>query len=432
MRLLALLLLIPCIATAAPQLRSQAELVAGGKLKIRVLSGAKGIPPPTPQAQTFIRTTTSPTGGVKQEEIKKYDETELAYVNELLGLWRDKKGNEMRLAKPESYPWEDGIQYFTTKQIGETTYHIDFKFAEKVTDKVAQKLLKEAAASLSDKVGTLTENGSSMKWWEPDPNNKDYRFLTNLPKSQGKKFVGDAMRMMGALRKSFEFYVPAQKAVGKCAVRIFRTLAEYREYRASTGDNDQMSCGLWDPSREELLIAAENREQAEGTMRHESFHQYLHYATGNGQHATWFNEGHATFFEDVKFNAAKQTIKVEENENRASWVNSDPEKYAAVMKSVIQMPHAQFYSGDANLHYCTAWAIVYFLQRGAYTKEEWAPYRKVIPKYLALTAAGTDAATATTQAWAEIGTRDLAQDFLEFWHANRGKAKKLQRKEPTK
>ncbi len=432
MRLLALLLLVPCLAAAAPQLRSQAELVADGKLKIKVLAHAKGVPPPTPQAQVFIRTTTSPTEGVKQEEIKKYDEKELAFVNELVGMWRDRKGNEMRLAKPDKYPWQEDVTYYTTKKIGETTYHIDFKFAEKVTEKVAQKLLKDAAKSLSDRVGMMSASDSSMKWWEPDPTNKDYRFLTNLSKSHGKKFVSDTMRMMQAMRKGFEFYVPAQKDVGKCTVRVFRTLAEYREYRASTGDNDQMSVGLWDPSREELLVSAENREQAESTMRHEAFHQYLHYATGNGMHAMWFNEGHATFFEDVKYNAAQKTIKIEENENRASWVNSNPEKYAAAMPAVMNMSHQQFYSGDANLHYCTAWAIVYFLQRGAYTRDEWAPYRKVIPKYLELTAAGLDAQQATTQAWSEIGERNLAQDFLEFWQSKRGQAKKLQRKEPTK
>ncbi len=402
---------------AAPMLKSQAELVADGRFKLKTLANAEGVPPPTPRAKTYVATRTSSDGTVERETKKVYDEKELAFVAELLGMWKDRKGNVMRLAKPEKYPWDADARHAVAKTIDGATYRIDFIFAETVTDAQAKKLLKAASASLSTRTGGISANHSSMKWWERET--EEYRFLTDLDKAKGGKFVQDAMRLMDAMRKSYEFYVPPQKPVGRCTVRVFKTLAGYRSYRASTGDKDEMSCGLWDPNREELLVAAEDRDQAQRTMRHEAFHQYLHYATGNGFHAPWFNEGHACFFEEVKYNPAKNTVKVVDGGNRATWVGRNPALHARMMKSLLKLSHEQFYSGDANLNYCTAWAIVYFLEKGAYTSKKFEPYRTIVPTYLKLTAAGTDAATATERAWAAVADRDLAEDFLEFWKDKR-------------
>jgi len=398
---------------AAPRLNQQAEPVDGGRLKIKVLAGAVGVPAPTPQARTYVVTR-----GGSSETRKVYDERELQYVRELVGMWKDKRGNVMRLARPDGYPWGDGVAWKTTKRLKDgTSCYIDFEFAEPVSDKEAERLLKDAAASLSAATGVSRGVVPSMKWWEQT--NEVYRFMTDLDRARGGKFINDAMRVMEAMRKSYEFYVPPKKKVGLCTVRVFKTLAGYREYRSSTGEDDTMSCGLWDPSRDELLIAAEDREQAQNTMRHEAFHQYLSYATGVGNHAMWFNEGHACFFENVKYNPAKNTVKVLDSGNRAAWVSKDPAKYANAIGSVVRMPRQEFYSGDVNLHYCTAWAVVYFLEKGAYTSDDFAPYRKIVPTYLELTSGGTDPGDATVQAWKAVEGRDVAADFLKFWKGKR-------------
>ena len=408
-------------ALAAPFLNSSAELVAGGKLKMKVLAGSHGVPPPTPEARMYTVTETSSTGEQTSRVVKKYDENELLYVKEILGTWKDKKGNTMRLAKPDKYPWGEGVEYKTTKAMKDgTTYYIDFQFAEKVAPAAAQKMLKDAAASLSDSVAGMSKGYSSMKWWEQET--PQYKFMTDLDKSSGGKFVKDAMRLMEAMRKSYEFYVPKQKDIGVCKVRVFKTLDGYREYRQSTGDDDKSSCGLWDPSREELLVSAADQKDAQNTMRHEAFHQYLHYATGNGNHAMWFNEGHATFFENVRYNGANNTVRVVDEGNRAMWVSRSPEAHARHMKNILRMTHEQFYSGDMNLNYCTAWALTYFLEKGAYTAKEFEPYRKVLPKYLELTAGGMDALKATEEAFKEVEGRDLAADFLSFWKRYRKSA----------
>ena len=438
-------------ASAAPQLKTQAEIVAGGELKARVLAGSRGIPPPTPPMHQYRITR----DGVSSE-VKWYVVADLWRQRAFAGEWKDRRGNVMRLARVLSLApvFERGDWYkeeidkgldecekafkgtdeelgkwrglwggdakgrFVTAKNG-TRWWVEFDFAESVSDADAEKLLKAFEKSVS----TMTRGGgniSSMKWWEQS--NDRYKFLTDLDRAKGGKFIKDAMRLMTAMRKSYEFYIPPTNEVGVCTVRVFKTLAGYREYRSSTGTEDSMSCGLWDPSREELLIAAEDPKQAQNTMRHEAFHQYLHYATKRGDHALWFNEGHACFFENVKYNPAKNTVNVIEKGNRATWVGQDPVRYANAIDDVVRLSYGEFYSGDVNFHYCTAWAICYFLEKGAYASKEFAPYRGIVPKYLELMARGASAEDATAQAWALVKDRDVAADFMKFWKSKRGQA----------
>ena len=445
-------------AFAAPMLKTQAEIVADGELKAKVLAASEGVPAPTPQAKEYVVTR----GGVRSQ-IKRYAVRDLWRQRAFAGEWRDRKGNVMRLARVKSLvpaeisdaaavpgmPAGEGgkeaveqaldaaekaftgsdAELAEWKQawgddgrgrifaVKDRRYYVAFAFAENVKPADREKLLKAFEKSVSTVTSGSAGAIASMKWWETE--NPQYRFLTDLDKAKGGRFVKDAMKLMEAMRRSYEFYVPPQKTLDRCTVRVFRTLAGYRDYRASTGDADQMSCGLWDPSRDELLIAAEDRAQAQDTMRHEAFHQYLHYATGNGFHAMWFNEGHACFFENVRYNPAKNTVKVVDEGSRAMWVAKNPESHAAQIKATLRMDRAAFYSGDVNAHYCTAWAIVYFLEKGAYTAEEFAPYRAIVPKYLELTAKGVDAQAATEQAWSAVEGRDVAADFLKFWKEKR-------------
>ncbi len=437
---------------AAPQLKTQAELVADGELKAKVLAGARGVPAPTPESRQYEMTR-----GTEKKKVKFYLPADLWRQRAFAGEWKDKKGNVMRLARVKSlcpsFEREDWYKEEIEERLGEmegafrgtedelaewrglwggkgsgrffeakngTRWYVEFDFAEKVSQKDAEKLLKAFEKSVS----TMTKSGgagiSSMRWWEQE--NPQYKFMTDLDKAKGGKFIKDAMKLMGAMRRSYEFYVPPDHELGVCTVRVFKELAGYREYRSSTGVDEEMSCGLWDPNREELLISAEDPKEAQGTMRHEAFHQYLHYATGRGDHAMWFNEGHATFFENVQYNPAKNTVKVIEKGNRSKWVSRDPARYANAIASVLQKDHKAFYSGDVNLNYCTAWAICYFLEKGAYTSDEFAPYRGICRKYLELMAQGASASDATNQAWALVKDRNVAADFLKFWKEKRKQA----------
>lgn len=261
---------------------------------------------------------------------------------------------------------------------------------------------------------------SKSVWWETS--NDLYSFSTDLDKAKGGKFVKDAMRTMDALRKSYEQYVPKQKEIGKCKVKVFKSLKGYNEYIGRPDNTTNV--GMWRPMQEELLIVAEDKEQAQTTMRHEAFHQYLHYATGRGDHAMWFNEGFACFFESVKYNTANKTIKVIDDGNRAAWVDNDPERVARAIRNVLKLDYEGYYSGDKNLHYITGWAIVYFLERGSLAHKDFAEYAKVIPKYLEMMNSGANWREATEAAWAEVADRDVEADFIRFWKSYRKRARK--------
>ena len=125
----------------------------------------------------------------------------------------------------------------------------------------------------------------------------------------------------------------------------------------------------------------------------------------------------------MKYNPAKNTVKVTDEGNRAGWVAKNPALHARHMKRLVTMSHEEYYSGDVNLNYCTGWALAYFLEKGAYAADEFAPWRKVVPEYLALMAAGADPATATARAFAKAEGRDLEADFLKFWNKYRKQAK---------
>ena len=66
-----------------------------------------------------------------------------------------------------------------------------------------------------------------------------------------------------------------------------------------------------------------------------------------------------------------------------------------------------------------AWALVYFLEKGSYATEEFAPWRNVIPEYLKAISNGEDELSATTRAFSTVSNRNLAADFLEFWKKHR-------------
>ena len=450
---------ISFVCAAVPQLAGQAELAGGGTVKIKVLANAHGLPAPTPEAHTYKMTR-----GAETKQVKWYSAEDIWRERAFIGKWRDKRGNEMALARVLSLvpnvergmaerdkiesalaalekdfdptdeasqsAWKacwggDGVGRFVTlKDAG--TFYIEFIFAENVADKDAQKLLKTAAASLSAKTAGVSAANTSMKWWSDE--NEQYVFLTNLDRAKGGKFISDSMKLMSAMRQAYERHVPSVKPVGKCKVRVFKTLADYQEYLQDSDSVDMMfSSGLWSPSREELLIAAEDVKAAQQTMRHEAFHQYLYYATERGDHALWFNEGFATFFENVKYNTAKKTVTVVDEGNRAKWVAKDPEKVANHIRRLISMDRTEYYSGDINLNYVTGWALMYFLEKGAYASEDFAPYRKVVPAYLAAMKNGASPSEATARAWELVASRNVAQDFLAFWQRHRPAARKINR-----
>ena len=436
-------------ATALPRLKTSPEVIVDGALKAKVLDNSRGIPAVTPQGATYRITR-----GTESKEIKIFEPIDIWRQRAEIGTWKDRDGNIMILARAVSLVpqmnrfectrdaiekrlvemehafsgnanelamWKEmwgakGFGKFIKASDG-VNYWIEFRFSKKVKSSDANKLLRAFERSFATNTRGTYGVKKTSKWWEMKDGK--YKFLTDIPSGSGSRFIKDALIYMGALRKGFEYYIPPNRDISTCTVRIFSKISEYQEYRSSTGTEDSWSCGLWDPSRDELLIVAEDPKRAMATMRHESFHQYLHYATGRGDHAMWFNEGHATFFENVRYNSAKNSIAVLDTGNRAEWVSRNPGRYARQIKEVLKMSREQFYSGYVYDHYVTAWAIIYFLERGSYTSDEFKDYRDICANYLKAMNEGLSADEATMRAWAVVGRRDIAADFLKFWDDKR-------------
>ena len=436
-------------AAALPRLKNRPEVIVDGALKAKVLDNSRGIPAATPQGATYRMTR-----GAEYKEIKIFEPVDIWRQRAEIGTWEDREGNVMKLARAVSLvpemdrfectrealekklaemesaftgsdeelsAWKDawgvkGTGKFIKASDG-VNYWIEFRLKRAPRPSDLEKLLREFERSLAANTRGTYGVKKTSKWWEMKDGK--YRFLTDLTPGRGRQFIKDALKYMGALRKGFEFYVPPSRDISTCSVRLFSNIGEYREYRSSTGAEDSWSCGLWDPSRDELLIVAEDQKRAMATMRHESFHQYLHYATGRGDHAMWFNEGHATFFENVRYNSAKNFVSVLDTGSRSEWVARDPARYARQIKAVLKMPREQFYSGEVNDHYVTAWAVIYFLERGSYTSDEFKDYRGIPAAYLKAMNEGLSADEATDRAWAAVESRDVEADFLKFWNSRR-------------
>lgn len=406
-------------AWASPRLTPGVLPVGDGSVSLKILENAKDVPPPSPSYYT--RTVTS--GSQTRKERVCSDPELLLFTQELVGMWKDRAGNVMRLARPDRYPWGRDVEYKTERTLANgQRYYIDFEFAEKVSPSEAKSLLRSAASSVTTLRSSASANSSAMQWWEAST--ADYRFTTDLSRTKGARFVNDSMKELGAMRRCYEFYVPPSEKVGLCRVRVFKNEEGYRAYRSSTGSEDEWSCGLWDPNRQELLVMAEDPEQARRTMRHEGFHQYLSFAVP-GRHAVWFNEGHACFMENVRFSGDRKSAVIVEECSRQRAVDRDPARHAAAFGDIVGMSHSDFYSGEINLHYCAAWALTYFLEKGAWTDARYEPYRKVLPRYLELVGSGTDGVEATAAAFAQVEDRSLREDFLSFWNSPKARKKAL-------
>ena len=300
-------------------------------------------------------------------------------------------------------------------------HYAAFTFAQPPRPAETARLLRQflSAVDAADAGSGVVKEGRWLTLKVPG-----YAFKTDLPESQARAFVKAMDRQMEALQIAYRRYVPPTKPIGESTVRVFATQEGYDDYLSrATGTEPGRTIGLWSPSHEELLIldlGKSDREKTQKTLRHEAFHQYLFYATGGERHAVWFDEGHACFFENVRYDAGRNSVRVTDDprDRRPSAVGADPAKYAALVPEILMLDHEGFYAGtlaEVNDRYAAAWAAVYFLEKGAGAFEDFAAYRKVLPTYRQAISSGASANEATRQGWETVRNRDFAADFLRFW-----------------
>ena len=304
-------------------------------------------------------------------------------------------------------------------------YYAQFDLAQAAKPKKREALLRQFLKGVVVDKAKPAAGGIVMegRWMTVDV--PGYRFKTDLSRSQGQAFIKNAGRLMEAMQAAYKRYVPPQRELGVSTVRVFATREGYNEYmKGATGEAGDRTIGLWSPSHEELLIldmGNSARGETLKTMRHEAFHQYLFYATGSGRHATWFNEGHACFFENVSYDAKKNYVRIwdDPKDRRPAAVARDPERYARLVKEILFLSHEGFYEGslqEVNDRYAAAWAVVYFLEKGAPSFREFSDYAGVLPAYLAAVKDGRSAQEATRIAWEGVAQRNFVDDFVKFWN----------------
>lgn len=309
--------------------------------------------------------------------------------------------------------------------------YAEFKFVQEAKERDAQRLMKRFLSGVVvDKAKSARSGGVTTEGRWTTMKVPGYIFKTDLPPSQRGAFLRDTSRYMVAMQAAYRRYVPPQNELKDCTIRVFANRAEYEAYvKDTTGEGGTRSIGLWNPSHEELLILNQGKDVSERRetmkiLRHEAFHQYLFYATGNGHHAMWFNEGHACFFENVMYSAKRDVVRFYEDvkDRRAGSVAENPEKYANLVPKILHMSRSEFYSGtlqSVNDNYTAAWAVTYFLEKGAPSFEEFAAYRRVLPTYLKETAAGKSSEEATRIAWEGLEAGFPAV-FIRFWGKRAG------------
>jgi len=194
--------------------------------------------------------------------------------------------------------------------------------------------------------------------------------------------------------------------------RIFASRAEYLDTLRMDGNTNMIwSAAYWSPSRRELVGYLPEKEESEflKTIRHETFHQYLSYATSMITVSPWLNEGYAQYFEDP-----------EEMKWGEMFDTSDEglKRMALAVPAILDMDYTAFYAGtdsDRRFKYRLAWSIAVFLEKGA-DKVRFQPFANLKRDYLDALFKKKDMRVATVAAFQEKERLELfVAEWLKFW-----------------
>ena len=264
---------------------------------------------------------------------------------------------------------------------------------------------------------------ANMKdWWFAEAHG--YIFLSDIRGTTGKYLIRELQENLPPLRAAFARLVPPlEPAEEVSVVRIFEDATAYRKY---VGQDIEWSSGVWMPMQRELVVLSQDREKGKTLeiILHEAFHQYLSHASGFRSHAMWFNEGHACFFECAQIDRAGRVTLPESG--RVNWMAENLPAATALLPSLLRADREAFYGGTDETrmtHYATAWALIYFLQKGA-PSSGLTRYAGILPAYLASIKASATPAQATATAFRDIDMERLQKDFADFWKRDRAAARR--------
>ncbi len=279
----------------------------------------------------------------------------------------------------------------------------------------------KSAEYLESREKVLKSIKDNKNWWYIDAD--DYIIVSNM---ESKQFAGEIQKELTVLHSVYDDYYKPEKAVNSVSVaRIFNKRDEYLAY---AGPDMEFSAGLWDPSKEELLVSPpdksagkkEKKENIINIIQHEGFHQYLYYATGKNHAHLWFNEGNAQFFEhmDIKGPGKYQT----------NFDKDDLETLKKMMESgtldiarLVKMDRNTFYAENRSImheNYVASWGLVYFILKGSPMMKGKEAYPQILERYYKTLSETGNPDKANAAAWNGVDIPALQKDMEAFWKSN--------------
>ena len=236
---------------------------------------------------------------------------------------------------------------------------------------------------------------------------EDFVILDDL--KDARVFVSSLTNDLAVWRGRFAAALPTDIDTSDTlsVARIYRNRADFL---AAAGEDMQWAAAYWSPSRRELVAALPedgSRAELRRTFRHESFHQYLSYATAMIPVSPWLNEGYAQYFEDE----GRDTFDLKLDEEQ--W-----DEVELALPRLLLMDYPQFYAGtDAQrrTNYRLAWSVAYFMEHGM-REIRHDPFKNLKRDYFKALSETKDMREAVRRAFpSEDSLRLFCNEWKRFW-----------------
>lgn len=244
-----------------------------------------------------------------------------------------------------------------------------------------------------------------VEWHWTDAN--EFTVIDNL--ASHREIIASLTNEFCVMRKKYSEALPTSidGSNALCVARIYNSREEYLDaLEIDDATNMMWSAAYWSPLRRELVayLPEAGADELLKTIRHESFHQYLSYATSMIAVSPWLNEGYAQYFED---------------EARRDWgLMIDVDDLARLIPSILSMDYEAFYGGsdfERRLKYKLAWSIAVFIENGA-AKVRLEPFKNVKRNYFEELLKSQNMQRATSAAFGDQPALDLfIAEWKKFW-----------------
>ena len=275
----------------------------------------------------------------------------------------------------------------------------------------------------------INENIKNLDgWWTRKTPN--YVLASDMPGKGKDRLTFEILRDIEIMRDAYAQLIPPRKHIEEVSViRVFHNRSDYVNY---VDKEVEWTGGVWMAAKKELVIspvAHTNKKLKRKSMLqvvyHEAFHQYIFYALDHVKPPTWFNEGHAAFFETCRINRSSKVIQVLESEERARVLEDILDRRQPPnLRGLLQMDTRAFYgygrSGHAaerqrDENYALAWGLVYFLHKATHLYKD-TDYAALCPAIIETLMQQRGNQLSVNQTMAKIVDFDqLSKDFVDFW-----------------